>query len=192
MNDSQLDQLLDTWEAPAPSAALRAGLRDRFPRTERRRRFVPRLRWLVTAAAIYATLALATGQTSDSPLDRLWVPFERLYNAIVEVIEIRQGTALMIQIANADPQVFVDNVPAPPPQSIHAGIWTIEVPGDGAYFVMLSHPRGLEGFTEAGRLKDNVLEFQAGSHHVRIVCNRPVNRTQGSASTELPVYVKRF
>jgi hypothetical protein len=54
MNDTELDALLKTWEAPAPSAALREGVRQGVPPGPRKRNY----RWLAAAASVVATTSL--------------------------------------------------------------------------------------------------------------------------------------
>ena len=61
MNDTELDRLLDTWEAPAPLPSLREGVRGRFPRAEPRR-FRP-LGWMLAIVVASAALAIGTGQS---------------------------------------------------------------------------------------------------------------------------------
>ncbi|HTX38807.1 MAG TPA: hypothetical protein VME43_27460 [Bryobacteraceae bacterium] len=60
MNDTELDQLLDLWQAPAPPPSLRRGLVDSFPAAPRRLFGVP-VRWLAAcaAAALCAAVCVA-------------------------------------------------------------------------------------------------------------------------------------
>ncbi len=64
MNDSELDEMLNTWSAPGPSASLRAGIRARFPRVEagpkRRGWTVPWSALLAGAAAAAAGIFVVT------------------------------------------------------------------------------------------------------------------------------------
>lgn len=54
MNDKELDAILETWEAPAPSPALREGVRQGLPPGPRKRTY----RWLAAAASVVATTSL--------------------------------------------------------------------------------------------------------------------------------------
>ena len=169
MTDTELDDLLDAWKAPAAAASLRAGLRDRFPRGERRRPGAP-LRWaLVAVVAASATLAVATDQRPGS-LEFLALPLRRLYFAVVET---RLEAAIMTRIRDSNPQVSVDGRPAPPPRYVRGASILLDVPGDGAYMIVLFHPQK-GGWSRSGRIHGNTLEFQAGGRQVRIVCNQPL------------------
>jgi hypothetical protein len=187
MNDTELDRLLDRWEAPAPPPSLRAGLRDRFPRDERRR-FGRPLRWVLAIAVASVTLAVATEQGSgNSGMDYLVSRLRRVYHGFVLSIELRQCTAIMVRFKQSDPKVYVDGQPAAPPTYKGAASLWVDVPAGGEYGAVLFSPELLDGaakgFIEAGTLHQNVLEFQAGGKQVRIVCNRPV------VDADRPVYV---
>lgn len=183
MNDTELDRLLDTWKAPAPPRTLRAGLKDRFPRTGRSRVWHP-LRWALVVAVASATLAVGTGQRSGNPIG--WV-FQRLhgwYEAFMFGVEAQQASTIAVRIKQSNPLVYVDGQMVAPPWRKGGGSLWVEVPGDGVYGIVLI-PTDLPGFVEAGRLHGNVLEFQAGGKQVRIVCNQAV------VDSDRPVYVRR-
>ena len=181
MNDTDLDRLLEAWEAPAPPASLRAGLRERFPRAARRRIGAP-LRWaLVAVIAASATLAVATDQ-SGSSLEYLLTPLRRLYFAVVET---RLEAAVMTRIRESNPQVSVDGRPAPPPQRMRGASLSVMVPGDGEYLVVLFHSEE-RAWSEAGRIHGNMLDFRAGVHQVRITCNRML------VGVDRPVFTRRL
>lgn len=71
MNDNELDRLLNSWNVPAPTRALRDGLRARFPQAERVG-FIRPLRWalvIILASVALAVVTMAVGeaaQNSDS------------------------------------------------------------------------------------------------------------------------------
>ena len=82
MNETELDQLLDQWEAPVPSAALRSSLRAAFPQRPHGRLFGLQARWIVSFVAAAGALAVGTsfsgsiGQSegcADLPTGRLCV-----------------------------------------------------------------------------------------------------------------------
>jgi hypothetical protein len=54
MNDKDLDAILEIWEAPAPSPALREGVRHGIPPAPRKRTY----RWVAMAASLVATTGL--------------------------------------------------------------------------------------------------------------------------------------
>lgn len=72
MNDTDLDELLDTWTAPAPPPLLRNRVRrefqDRNPRPNRKRWVVVTL---VAAAVLFALIGSAVSQT-PSPVPAPW------------------------------------------------------------------------------------------------------------------------
>lgn len=103
MNDTDLDRLLDTWESPAPPQSLRASLRDRFPRGERRR-FGRPLRWALAIVVASATLAVATERSGSSSLDFLVSRFRRVYHGFVLSIELRESAAIMVRLKQSDPK----------------------------------------------------------------------------------------
>src|SRR5208337_4084981 len=87
MNDSELDGLLESWEAPAPPASLREGLRARFPRAERRG-FARPLRWALAIAVASATLGIGMEQMGESGWDfRLVQVLNQMYEHVVEGLE---------------------------------------------------------------------------------------------------------
>lgn len=185
MNESELDQLLNSWEAPAPPRSLREGLQARFPRSERRQ-FARPLRWGL--AIVVLTVALAgMAQTGaggwDIPLVRVLTGW---YSAIMSQIEIRTAIRIRDLIRESNPQVYVDGQLSAPLVYGHAGRMDVQVPGDGVYSIVLySVVSGHDGWVQAGRVHQNVIEFQAGNREVRIVCDRPV------AGSDRPVFVGR-
>ncbi|SPE36689.1 hypothetical protein SBA3_2490011 [Candidatus Sulfopaludibacter sp. SbA3] len=54
MNDTELDAILETWEAPAPSPALREGVRHGIPHAPRKRSYG----WAAAAASVAVTTSL--------------------------------------------------------------------------------------------------------------------------------------
>jgi hypothetical protein len=178
MNDTELDQLLNTWEAPMPPRTLRSDLRDRFPRAERRW-FGRPLRWVLVGIVACATLAIGTEQGSGRPFGWLFERLRGFYESFMYGVGGYQAAAVRNQIRASNPQVYVDGHLAGP--IIYKGgatLW-VDVPGDRAYGVSTYHDKN---WPEAGRVHDNLLEFQAGGHQVRIVCDKPV------VESDLPVY----
>ena len=175
MNDRELDKLLDRWEAPSPSPALREGVRARFPRAEGRARRFP-LRWLLAAAVVSATLAIAMGQGGDASMDGIGAHLMRLHNMVFRWFHPSYG-ALEVRgkLLKSEPKVYVDGqlVAAPQFGAWRAGTTWLEVPGAGVY-LFTTYPGELKGFQQAGGVHSNVVKFQAGSKQVRIECNAPV------------------
>ncbi len=184
MNDSELDRLLDAWQAPAPPARLRREIRERFPHAERRG-IRHRARWLLAIAAATAALAVGMEQSggalADSSVVRLLGDF---CDHIMQALEAHRMAAMVWWIRQSEPRTFVDGKPAPPIEFRHPTVFDVQIPGDGIYFIAISG-RALQGWQQAGRIHGSTIEFQAGIHHVVIQCSHPLT------SSEMPVLVRR-
>lgn len=180
MNDTELDRLLDTWEAPTPPRSLKKGLQARFPRAEQRR-FGRPPRWVLVAATASVMFAIGMQQSGASPGDFQLVRFvDNLYQSCLERIEAWRATSIVEQISESDPKVYVDGQLIAPLKYGPAATMEVQVPGEGVYSI-ISYPMrthradgALTGWVEAGYIRDNVIEFQAGSKRVRIECNRRI------------------
>jgi hypothetical protein len=184
MNDSELDRMLDAWQAPAPPPDLRRELRARFPRGERRR-FGRPVRWLLAIGVASAALAVGTEQSgdwlADSPIVRV---LGQLYGHVVETLEAHRLAAIVWRIRQSEPQTSVDGRPAPPIEFRRSVVFDVQVPGDGIYSMAIFN-RGLVRWEQAGRIHGSTIEFQAGAHHVVIQCNQPL------VDSDMPVLVRR-
>jgi len=185
MTEAELDRYLDAWQAPKPPASLREGLRARFPRAERRT-FARPLRWGLAIAILTVALA-GLAQTGpdlrDNPVFRV---LSGWYTDFVQAIETRQAAGIRNQIRESHPQVYVDGLRAGSLEYGPAARMDVAVPDEGVYsFVTYSLVAGRGGWIETGRIQGNVIEFQAGSRHVRIVCDKPI------VDTDRPVFVRR-
>ncbi len=184
MNDSELDRLLDTWEIPGPRASLRAGLRARFPRAERRK-FGRPLQWILALAIASAALAVGMQQGGENAWDfGLLGALTRLYNNFMEGLEAQRATSIVTHIRRSEPRVYVDGQLAPPLEYGPAAVMIVHVPGEGVYRVM-AFRRPLDGWVEAGHIRGKRIEFQAGGKQVRVECSRPIVDSDG------PVFVMR-
>ena len=178
MNDTELDQLLDTWETPAPPSSLREGLRARFPRAERRRVARPQ-GWVLAVASIM--LAIGVGQSGENGIDfRITHVLNQMYEDLLEGLQVWQATGIVAQIRQSDPKVFVDGQLVAPLGYGPGASMNVKVPENGVY-VITSYPvprhradGELTGWVEAGRIHGNLIEFRAGSKQVRIECNKPI------------------
>jgi hypothetical protein len=191
MNDTELNRLLDTWDAPAPPSSLREGLRARFPRAERRR-FGRPLGWVLAITVASVTLAIGMAQSEENPRDfRIVRVLNQLYDHFLEGLEAWRATSIVAQIRQSEPKVYVDGQLVAPLKFGPAARMDVQVPGDGVYSVisypMPSHQADgrLTGWVEAGHIHGNVIEFQAGSRQVRIECDKPI------ADSDHPVFAMR-
>ena len=192
MNDTELDRLLDAWETPPPSSSLRARVRAGFPRDERRG-FRFSLRWVLAAAVLSVTLAIAAGQGGGNSLDQFFASFRlaRLQILLLrwfqpEAYEAYEALSIREKICGSQPKIYVDNQLLETPQygSWHAATIWIEVPGEGMYFFS-TYNGGVSSFKEAGKAHDNILEFHAGAKHVLIECSAPIT------TRDRPVFILR-
>jgi hypothetical protein len=87
MNDAELDQVLDTWQAPAPSTSLRrATLAAVPPRPPRSVLGVP-LRWAATAVLSAGGIAIGTSIWSDPKLGRFWGMAGELHTRTIRPVD---------------------------------------------------------------------------------------------------------
>jgi hypothetical protein len=179
MNDTELDRLLNAWRAPDPGRELRekigaATVRERYTnlRNQRTAPLRSRLRWVVAVGVAFAALTVAMGQSGQPSVgSRLAQTLTDCWERIMFSIRVHRVQALVGQIMDSDPQVSVDGKPAPAVQRWHASTLLVQVPGDRAYYVsFFSLPR--DGWQHTGQIRETYLDFEAGVHHVMIVCNR--------------------
>jgi hypothetical protein len=191
MNDTELDRLLDTWEAPAPPPSLRAGVQVGFPRAERRR-FPRPLGWVLVFVVASAALAIGMEQSELNPWDFQFVRvLNRIYEGFMESFEARRATYIRDQIRQSQPKVYVNGHLVAALQYGPAASMDVQVPGEGVYSI-ISYPMrsqradgGPTGWVEAGRIHGNVIEFHAGSNQVRIECDRSI------VDSDRPVFATR-
>jgi hypothetical protein len=90
MNEAELDELLDTWKAPAAPPSLRRGLVAGFPVPRHRRVFGVPLRWALVTAGVALCAALGAGTFDSSQLGRSYTRWDTadgtLYMHSVRVI----------------------------------------------------------------------------------------------------------
>jgi hypothetical protein len=139
---------------------------------------------LAATAVAFAALAVAMGQSGDPSVgSRIAQACTELWDHLANVIEMHRVAALVSQIRESDPQVFVDGIPAPA-LAHHGAAFDVQVPGDGVYSITFFH-KVLPGWLQAGQIKETYIEFEAGAHHVVITCNRRL------LMSDTPVMVRR-
>lgn len=190
MNDTELDRLLDIWEAPAPAQSMRDGLRARFPK-HARMRFTRPLKW-VLAGLCSLGLTLAVAQSSENHGNALLRFADYVHSQTAIMVDAHRTVFIIAEIKRSEPKVYIDGQPAAPLEHGNLGSLRVRIPGDGAYAVtvfrymkQIEAGGHLTGWTEAGNFHGNVLEFEAGGRQVRIECNQSV------IDGERPVYVMR-
>lgn len=186
MNDTELDRLLDRWEVPAPSGALREGVRARFPRPAGRGSRFP-LRLVLAVAVISATLAIATGQGGEHSVEGFGAHLMRLHNMFYRWMHPSYGALeLRKKLQRSEPKFYVDGqlLKAPQYGPWQAATMWLEVPGAGVY-LFTSYSGRMAGFQQAGTVHGNVLKFQAGARQVRIECSAAIT------DDDQPIYVSR-
>lgn len=68
MNDTELDELLNTWKAPEAPASMRVGLQSRFPAKRPWRLFGVGPRWILAFAAAAGALAVGASLVQDGTI----------------------------------------------------------------------------------------------------------------------------
>ena len=192
MNDTDLDKLLDTWRAPVPGPSLREGIRARFPHIERRQ-FARPLRWALLIAFGTIALAVALAQSNENRWDLPVVRFVTdIYDEFMQSQDARRSAAIARVIRDSEPRTYVDGQLVAPPEYFGGARLDVQVPGEGMYsitayrFTQLKNAAGKPtGWAEAGRIHDNLIEFQAGGKQVRIECNKPI------VDSDRPVFVRQ-
>jgi hypothetical protein len=191
MNDTELDQLLDTWEPPATPPSLREGLRARFPRAERPR-FARPLGWVLVTAVVSVTLAIGMGRSGENPRDfKIVRVVNQLYENFLGGLGAWRASSIVAQIRQSEPKVYVDGQLVAPLKYGPAATMDVQVPGEGVYSItsypMPSHRAdgGLTGWVEAGSIHGNLIEFQAGGKRVHIECSKPI------VDFDRPVFARR-
>ena len=98
-------------------------------------------------------------------------------------VHAHHAAYIVDQIRNSEPKVYINGKLGQPVEFMQATRMDVNVPGEGVFSVMLI--AGIKGFTEAGTIHDNVIEFQAGSKQVRIECNGQVVHSERPVFTRL-------
>jgi hypothetical protein len=186
MNDSELDRLLDLWDAPPPRRSLRDGLSARFPRADRLG-FARPLRWALAfllasvALAVVLAGAVAIAQSSDTLSDLPVVRIlNEMYENFLEAQQARRAKSIVVRIAESEPKAFVYGLLAAPLEFGPAATMNVLVPGEGLYSITSFPVAGRRadgypnGWVEAGHIHGNVIELRAGGKRVRIECNKPI------------------
>lgn len=187
MNDNELDRLLNAWEAPAPPELMRQRLRARFPRAERTQ-FAGPLKWaLVGLCSLGLTIAIA--QTGESHGDVVMHMVDHVYTVFIFTVDGHRASLIRNEIRQSQPKVYVDGQPAGPLEYRGGATLVVHMPEGGVYAIStvrymdrFSPGRG-QGWVEAGHIRGNLIEFAAGAHQVRIVCNSSI------VDGERPVFV---
>jgi hypothetical protein len=139
---------------------------------------------------LVGAIAIAQGRETLSDL-----PGIRTLNDLFQnFLEKRQGgraAGIVAKIAESEPKVFVDGQPAPPLELGPSATINVEIPGEGVFSVTL-YPVAdrtdmhASEWAEAGHIRGNVIEFQAGSKQVRIECNARI------IERDRPVFARRL
>ena len=185
MNDQELDQALNRWKTPEPSAGLRARVLARYPRPELRN-FGRPLRWGLAMAAVLGLLAIASAQSGGGTLENIGDGIVRLHNNTINWIGDLWVGHVADAFRNSKPNIYVDGDLRTDVDfgGTGVGVW-LRLPGEGKYLVALRRT-GFEGPIppRAGVFDGHVLAFQAGGHAVRIESAHTYGFHQ-----HLPVYV---
>jgi len=178
MTDNELDQILDRWRTPMPSAGLRERVLNNTPPRLERRSYRRPWRWMLAIAAATWVLTLGIGQTGQFSLDNVADGLNHVQMKAVNFFGSLWWSHVLNAFQNSHPKIYLDgearsDMTLSPPAWIGGqtfAMW-VRVPGEGRYFIALeldlkAHkgppPQLVGGFD--GRL----LEFHAGDRLVRI------------------------
>jgi hypothetical protein len=178
MTDNELDEILNRWRAPMPSAGLRERVLSNTPQRLERRSYRRPLRWVLAIAAATCLLTLGMGQTGHFSL---YTVADRLNNVQMKAVNFFGSlwwNHVLNAFHNSHPKIYLDgegrsDTVLSPPAWIGEqtfAMW-VRIPGEGRYFIAL----GLDLKAHkgppppvVGRFDGHVLEFQAGDRLVRI------------------------
>ncbi|HWC95437.1 MAG TPA: hypothetical protein VG456_01775 [Candidatus Sulfopaludibacter sp.] len=191
MNDKELDAILESWEAPEPSAQLREAVRQATPHEPKR----PRYRWLAAAAGVVLTagLVLIAGMGSGHAQLAEGGHSGSFFDGFAQSIQERHMQfaiwlhSLFGENPNQKvPKLYVDGSLSPAaPQSFGEGEGIhLYLPGQGLY-VVTTAPR--DGIKQAGTVKSNAVTFQYEGKTYRIDTRRAL-----AGEAEQPIYVLHY
>jgi len=169
MTDNELDQLLDTWQAPAAPPSLRARVLAAFPKRQRRNLRLG-LRWVLAITAASCVLAIGMEQKGPITLDNLATGVHHVHNEMIGWLDEVWIGHVLASFRGSELKIYVDGELQPQAEYGGGGatMW-MRIPGDGKYYLTLS-ARSFEGPRPpvAGRFDGHVLEFRLGARAVRI------------------------
>lgn len=191
MNDQELDALLDTWEAPEPSPALREAVRNGVPHAPVKRSY----RWLAAAAAIVivagmaGVVAMGSGHAQVSGGGNSESFFEHFSHSIAER---HLQFAMWVQSLfgapahEVSPKLYIDGqLSDARPQSIGEGMGVhFFLPDQNVYVITLGS--GIE-LQPAGTVRDATVRFEWQGRQYKIVGGKRL-----VAGGEQPVYVLKY
>jgi hypothetical protein len=186
MTDTELDQVLDRWEAPLPSPGLRARVLRNVPQPERRRGVRP-LRWVLAIAVASCLLAIGMGQTGHTAVENLAGQLHTYRERLGRLANQLWVGHILAAFRDSHLKFYVDGELRADATFGGSGEgWWLRTPGEGKYYLTLSR-FVFEGPVppRAGRFDGHVLEFQSGGRVVRIESDD----TFGFGLERLPVYV---
>jgi hypothetical protein len=189
MNDSELDQLLDSWKAPAAAQSMRRRLKGKIPGKEWHF-LAPPLIWVLAAliGSVVLTVAIAQNRDTGSGILIEIVSQARMTFAeyFLQPREAERAAGIVAKIRQSNPKVYINGELAGPLEYGTAGSIKVRLP-DGIYSLMLYRSTGhesadgrLAGWLEAGHIHGKSIEFEADSQRVRIECDEDlVERERG-------------
>ena len=188
MNDKELDAILNTWEAPDPSPALREAVRHGLPHAPQPHSS----RWLAAAAAVVMTAVLSMGlipsghaQLADHPGGGSF------FDGFAQNIQERHMEfamwlhSLFGETPQHGPRLYIDNVKSQAAvQKLGEGAGVhYYLPAQNIYVITLPGQNG-QSLQPAGTVNGSLVVFtwQGKSYHIDA-------REQIAEDGELPVYV---
>jgi hypothetical protein len=186
MNDEELNRALDGWKAPEAPAELRGRVLAKYPRPELRS-FGRVLRWGLAMAAVVGMLAIGSAQSGGGTMESLGNGIVRLHNDTINWIGDLWVGHIMHAFRHSNPKIYVDGELRSDAEFGGDGVtaW-LRLPVEGKYLIGMRRTafEGGKVPPRAGRFDGHALDFQAGSHTVRVE-----SRGTYGFHEQLPVYV---
>jgi hypothetical protein len=167
MTDIELDELLNCWQTPAPSASLRARVLAGVRRRERRA-MGRTLRWSIGLAAATCVLAVGLQSAGGGTLDSVAGGVNRLVTGVGNWLEDLAMAHVMHAFRNSGLKVYVDGAEESG-ASTGGGqgtIW-VRMPGEGRYLMLMKLTDGAKPVS-VGKFDGHAVEFTAGGRAIRI------------------------
>jgi hypothetical protein len=169
MTENELDEMLNRWRAPKPSAGFRAQVLARVPQREKRRFGWP-MRWAAAAAVVLCVLSVGTAQDGHPSFGALARAMSHVHDDLFVLVDQLWLDYQVAHFRGSNPKIYVDGelVSGAEFGGQATGLW-LRVPGEGKYYMTLNR-RAIEGPAPppAGRFDGHVLEFESGGRTVRI------------------------
>jgi hypothetical protein len=169
MTDTELDQLLNRWQAPLPSSGLRTRVLLNVPQPERRG-FPRSLRWVLAIAVTSCVLAIGMEQAGHPPIADLARRVQNVTQGLSNWVGGLWMSYTVASFRDSHLKIYINGELRGDATfgGSAQGCW-LRVPGAGKYYLVMTS-RVFERVVPppAGRFDGHVLDFQGERTTVRI------------------------